>query len=319
MTFYLQSQIPITFTCLWGGFGLEDGINHFLKPPPPKSSKKCVVFMATNCGSAGATARTEYVQTLMQYIRVDSYGRCLNNAELPEGMRFPIYSNHGASMRNKIKIFSEYKFVLTFENNNVTDYVTEKLTNVFQAGSVPVYMGAPNVHPYWTPGENSLVQTKDFSGPRELASYLSRMCHDDSEYMKFFEWKKKGISDHFKQRFKDCAFYGGECRLCLYIAEQRKKLSETLKHQVDKRRRSDHIYQLLFLNGNDQWAAIDLQKENPLQLTNEFTISMWIKPESLSGPFIPILTYQRFYSLKLIKVSSKLKRNWYTSSNFFFF
>lgn len=27
-------------------------------------------------------------------------------------------------MRNKIFIFKDYKFVLTFENNNVTDYVT---------------------------------------------------------------------------------------------------------------------------------------------------------------------------------------------------
>lgn len=27
-----------------------------------------------------------------------------------------------------------------------------------------VYMGAPNVHPYWTPGERSIVRTDDFSG-----------------------------------------------------------------------------------------------------------------------------------------------------------
>ena len=37
MTYYLNSQVPITFTCLWGGVGLEDGLFHFLKPPPPKS------------------------------------------------------------------------------------------------------------------------------------------------------------------------------------------------------------------------------------------------------------------------------------------
>src|SRR5271165_4251677 len=51
-------------------------------------------------------------------------------------MQFPIYSNHGASMRNKIFVFKlrdfglesdrfqrDYKFTLVFENNNVTDYV----------------------------------------------------------------------------------------------------------------------------------------------------------------------------------------------------
>jgi hypothetical protein len=88
--------------------------------------------MATNCGSGGATARTAYVQDLMQYMQVDSFGKCLHNKDVPPEMDFPIYSNHGASMKNKIQVFAEYKFVLTFENNNVTDYVTEKIMNVFQ-------------------------------------------------------------------------------------------------------------------------------------------------------------------------------------------
>jgi hypothetical protein len=42
--------------------------------------------------------------------------------------------------------------------------------NLFKIiGSVPIYMGAPNVHPYWTPGENSIVQTDNFKGPKHLA------------------------------------------------------------------------------------------------------------------------------------------------------
>lgn len=31
-TYYLHSQVPLTFTCLWGGGNFSD----FLKPPPPK-------------------------------------------------------------------------------------------------------------------------------------------------------------------------------------------------------------------------------------------------------------------------------------------
>lgn len=52
-------------------------------------------------------------------------------------MQFPIYSDHGKSMMNKITIYQQYKFVLAFENHNITDYVTEKIMNAFQAGSVP--------------------------------------------------------------------------------------------------------------------------------------------------------------------------------------
>jgi hypothetical protein len=49
--------------------------------------------------------------------------------------------------------------VLAFENNNVTDYVTEKIFNVYRAGAVPVYMGAPNI---------------DVRPPTRL--YLRRVC-----------------------------------------------------------------------------------------------------------------------------------------------
>ena len=75
----------------------------------------------------------------------------MHNAELPEKMRKPIYDDHGTSQRWKIDVFKDYKYsshiassfssnlrfryVLTFENNNVTDYVTEKLPCVLAYAS----------------------------------------------------------------------------------------------------------------------------------------------------------------------------------------
>ena len=38
--------------------------------------------------------------------------------------------------------------MLAFENNEIEDYVTEKLINAYQAGTVPVYMGSPNSKNY---------------------------------------------------------------------------------------------------------------------------------------------------------------------------
>ena len=37
------------------------------------------------------------------------------------------------------------KFVLAFENSVCNDYVTEKIYDVFAAGVVPIYLGAPNI------------------------------------------------------------------------------------------------------------------------------------------------------------------------------
>jgi len=290
-TYYLESQVPITFTCMWGGGTFED----LLKPPPPKSKDKCVIFMSTNCGSGGALARTAYAAELMEHMQVDSYGQCLHNKDFPKEMQFPIYQDHGASMRNKIGIFKDYKFVLVFENNNVTDYVTEKMMCAIEAGSVPVYMGSPNVHPYWTPGENSVIKTDDFQGPAHLAKHLQFLCDNDDEYNKLFEWKKTGPSEHFKQRFNDCAFYGAECRLCQYLLEQRNKLSPKQKQKVEQRRRfPHHSYKAAQFESH---SYLTMQASPNLDLMESFSLSMWIKARDTD----PVLIDRSgIYTLKLI-------------------
>lgn len=86
-------------------------------------------------------------------------------------MNFPIYSNHGQSMKNKIILFRDYKFALIPENFNWTDYVTEKIMNAFQAGTVPVYMGSETVDD-WSPGPKSVIKVSDFRDQKELAGFF---------------------------------------------------------------------------------------------------------------------------------------------------
>jgi hypothetical protein len=114
---------------------------------------KCVAYINSNCFAAGAVFRGAYVHELMKHIKVHSYGKCFHNTDLPPEMQAPVFKSFGESMKFKRTIFQDFKFVLSFENNNVTDYVTEKMPVVLLGGAVPVYMGAPNVHPEWTPGE----------------------------------------------------------------------------------------------------------------------------------------------------------------------
>eukprot|EP01119_Soliformovum_irregulare_P020604 TRINITY_DN6702_c0_g1_i2.p1 TRINITY_DN6702_c0_g1~~TRINITY_DN6702_c0_g1_i2.p1 ORF type:complete len:683 (+),score=225.28 TRINITY_DN6702_c0_g1_i2:25-2073(+) len=217
MTYDQDADVPQTFTCMWGGGNLTD----LLKMPPKKAKDKCIVWMTSNCMFGGASERSIYMEELMKYVDIDSFGKCLHTKDLPAEMQRPIYDDHGASMRNKIAIFSDYKFVISFENNNVTDYVSEKMMTAFQAGSVPIYMGSRNVHPDWTPGENSIINVDDFSGPMELGLHLKKLCDDDDAYMKLLEWKKIGFSDQFLEKFRNCLFYGAECRLCQHIHNQR--------------------------------------------------------------------------------------------------
>eukprot|EP01127_Copromyxa_protea_P013020 TRINITY_DN3451_c0_g1_i2.p1 TRINITY_DN3451_c0_g1~~TRINITY_DN3451_c0_g1_i2.p1 ORF type:complete len:422 (+),score=66.38 TRINITY_DN3451_c0_g1_i2:30-1268(+) len=253
MTYDQKAEIPITFMCDWGK---KNGLEALRKyPTAPKT--KGIAFVASNCGYGGAHARTKYVKELMKYIPVDSYGACLHNTDWPQEMRAPVYEDHGKSMENKIKLFADYKFVLVFENNNFTDYVTEKLLCALQAGSIPVYMGAPNIDEF-LPGTNSIIKTSDFSGPKELAEYLQALIHSE-KYDEYLEWKAKPFSASFLKSWDRCVFTQASCRLCEHVY---KKISQQGRVR---------------LSGDETWGAIEMGDDrNPIVLPRRFFLFPFI-------------------------------------------
>ena len=74
------------------------------------------------------SGRDEYVQELMKFIQIDSYGLCLHNKNLPPHLREP------QKMKDVefLHILAKYKFVLAIENAVCDDYITEKLWKVIQ-------------------------------------------------------------------------------------------------------------------------------------------------------------------------------------------
>lgn len=50
-----------------------------------------------------------------------------------------------------ISLYSQYKFIICFENSTTPGYVTEKIFNVFLSGTIPIYDGAPNIKDYINP------------------------------------------------------------------------------------------------------------------------------------------------------------------------
>lgn len=78
---------------------------------------------------------------------------------------------------------SHYKFVLAIENTVTESYVTEKLYYALDAGSVPIYFGAPNVWDFVPP--NSIIDGSKFSSMEELASYVKEVADDPIAYAEF--------------------------------------------------------------------------------------------------------------------------------------
>lgn len=130
--------------------------------------------------------RTVYLKALMDALSVHSYGKLFQNRVLAE--------DNGR--HSKLKTIATYKFTIAFENAVFRDYVTEKFYDPLISGSVPVYLGAPNISEF-APGDKCFINTSDFSSPSSLADYLFRVSRDDALYRQYFEWKERPFNPSF--------------------------------------------------------------------------------------------------------------------------
>ncbi|WP_160713063.1 glycosyltransferase family 10 domain-containing protein [Chitinophaga solisilvae] len=130
--------------------------------------------------------RNEYLQELMQLLDVHSYGKVFNNRK--------ITGDNGR--QTKLDIIARYKFTLAFENAVATDYITEKFYDPLIAGSVPVYLGAPNIREL-APGNHCFINVADFNTASALAAYLLELDRNEDEYGRFFDWKEQAFAPDF--------------------------------------------------------------------------------------------------------------------------
>jgi hypothetical protein len=154
---------------------------------PPVAKTEAVPLAYFQSSHSDASGRIEYVRALMKHIAVDSYGRVLNNRRLPEPDR---------GGESKLRTIARYKFTLAFENSITEDYVTEKFFEPLIAGSVPVYLGAPNIAEF-APGKNCFINVADFDGPASLAAHLERIGADEAEYSRLLAWKAQPLQPQF--------------------------------------------------------------------------------------------------------------------------
>jgi len=171
---------------IWCPYFGTDALKELKTPPKRKSARAPAVYIASN--SQDRSGRNTYVRKLMEYLRIDSFGRCLQNRSFPKDQ----------GRATKLKTISRYRFTLAFENSICADYVTEKFFDPLIAGSVPVYLGAPNVKDY-SPGENAFIDARSFRSPEHLAEYLSSIADQPEEYGRYLLWKQNPLRKEFLQ------------------------------------------------------------------------------------------------------------------------
>ncbi len=156
---------------------------------PAKSEEAPVaLFVSARLNYSG---RLDLVEELSKHLRIDSYGRYWHNRNLP---------GPDLGKVTKLETIGRYRFCLAVENSIEQDYVTEKIYDCLGAGTVPIYLGAPNVDEFAPPG--SYVNAADFRTPAELAAYIRHLCETPAEYESYFRWKKEPLPPLLVERLK---------------------------------------------------------------------------------------------------------------------
>lgn len=152
-----------------------------------------VMYLQSDCETS--TERDAYVKELMKFIKIDSYGACLNNKELPKKFTGDYLNNLNDD--EFLHFVARYKFVIAIENGVCEDYITEKFWRPIKVGSVPIYFGSPTISD-WFPNGKSAILLEDFPTPEILSKHLKTLLDDDTLYEEYLDHKTKQIITNLK-------------------------------------------------------------------------------------------------------------------------
>lgn len=143
--------------------------------------KQCCSFISS---SFNKSDRQALMKALMRELKVHSYGKFKRNRWL--------WRDRG--VETKLNVLYKYSYTLAFENSISPDYVTEKFYHPLLTGTVPIYLGAPNIEEF-APGDNCFVNAADFNGPAELTAFVRQ-----SDPADFQVWRKQKLRLGFLQK-----------------------------------------------------------------------------------------------------------------------
>ena len=131
------------------------------------------------------TERIRAIIFFSQTNDIDLYGRDWEKLPL-----FPYWFHKNTIKRvykgileDKYKKLSEYNFAFAFENCALPGYITDKIFDCFYVGTIPIYLGDPDVEKYIP--KNCFIDMRDFKNYEELKRFLKSLT--ESEIKKYKE------------------------------------------------------------------------------------------------------------------------------------
>ena len=245
----LPANIPNVYVPYFVYGFIEKGISptHLIKKPDENVIKtKFCCFMYSNCDEkmGGVKARKNFLERINNRTgnRVDNLGRCYNSN----------YKNNGIWTNNDY-IYRPYKFVIAFENNQISGYISEKITMPMISRAIPIYLGAPEAVEYFNP--KSFVNVANFPNYDACIDYILEIDRDNNLYKsilnepylinnkidkdlfslyyggKFYKDLKALMPVNIGKFIRPCQLYGNKIRLITF-ADGKKYSTHRIKHEA---------------------------------------------------------------------------------------
>jgi hypothetical protein len=110
------------------------------------------------------------------------------------------------------------------ENSNSLDYVTEKPWHAFEAGCVPLYLGAPNAAADFFPANDSAIMVEAFPTLEELAEEVKRVLGDEGAWRRYMAWRTlpfEQLNPGYRAVLGLYSLPTTRCQLCQLLADRR--------------------------------------------------------------------------------------------------
>ena len=123
-------------------------------------------FCAAVISNFNSFFRNKFINELNKYKQIDMGGRFNNNI--------------GKRVINKTEFLSSYKFSIAMENSNSDGYISEKIVDSFNSGTIPIYYGDYMIDEYINP--KSFILIKGEKDIKQKIEYIKEIDNDDEKY-----------------------------------------------------------------------------------------------------------------------------------------
>jgi len=128
--------------------------------------------------------RIEAMAVLSRFGAIDLYGRGWGRWWSRSTLWYPYWRNFRTIKKiycgqcdSKYSVLSQYQFSLCFENMIMSGYLTEKIFDCLYAGTIPLYLGAPDIDQYIP--QDAYIDCRNYESWEDLWRFVSTLSESE--------------------------------------------------------------------------------------------------------------------------------------------